>query len=260
MKRIICAFMLAIVTIASLTVSGFAASNKPVFESSYDADSNTVSVKLYIESPAALESADFCLAFDEDVFEYVDCSEESSSDNMMIMAGQAATENGLATCSLIFTESCKDSDLNDEGNLVLATFKFKPLTDEYDINDFYLWADSYSVSGTNISNSVEPMGNATLKTGHTSLVTTPNYNSNNTTTKSDDKNDKKDDNANNNNSNNSSSSSNSNGRKWYVYVITGVIVVCAVGGIALIAIKNNHENDETDKSADDSQTDNSEEK
>lgn len=259
MKRIISAFMLAIVMVASLTVSGFAASNKLAFESSYDADSNTVSVKLYIESPAALESADFCLAFDSDVFEYVDCSEEGSSDNMMIMAGQAATEKGLATCSLIFTESCKDTDLNDEGNLVLATFKFKPLSAEYDINDFYLWADSYSVSGTNISNSVEAMGNATLKTGHTSVVTTPNYNSNNTTTKSDDKNDKKDDNANNNNSS-SSSSSNSNGRKWYVYVITGVIVVCAVGGIALIAIKNNHENDETDESADDSQVDNSEEK
>lgn len=258
MKRIICALMLAIITVASVTVTGFAASNKPVFESSYDANSNTVSVKLYIENPGALESADFCLAFNSDVFEYVDCTEESISENVMIIAGQATTEKGLATCSLIFTESCKDTDLNDEGNLVLATFKFKPLTEEYDINDFYLWADSYSVAGTNISSSVEAMGNATLKSGHTSLVTTPNYKTNDTTTKSDDKNNKKDDNAN-NNSNSSSSSSNSNGRKWYVYVITGVVVVCAVGGIAMIAIKNNHENEENDESEDDSKIDKSEE-
>ena len=270
MKKRIFAVLLAAVLLAAISVTAFAASNKLAFDSSYDADKNIVSVKLYVEAPGALEAADFNLAFDPDVYEYVDCDESEVSSNAMVVTGESILEEGLATCSVIFTEACAQEDLNENGDLMLVTFQFKPLTEDYDINDFCLWAESYSVNDTNLVSTISPVGNTSLKTGHTAVVTVPSKNGSKatttapsattTTTKAAENNDGNEaandqvaaDNAAANNS--SSSVSSKSGTKWYVYVIAGVLAVGAVAGIAMIAIKNNNGEEET---ADESESDDS---
>ena len=113
------------------------------------------------------------------------------------------------------------ADLDENGNLMLATFNFRPLTEEYDIENFCMWATSYSINGTDIVAAVTPVGNSALKTNHTAVVTVSP-----TTSPSSVKKD-------------SEGSS-----KWYIYVIASVVAVGAVAGIAVIAIKNNQEQDD----------------
>lgn len=216
MKKKIFTLLFAVVMLLSFSVTVFADSRTLICESSYDADTNTVSVVLSIEDPDALEAADFCLAFNPDVYEYIDYDDSEATDNAMVVAGTSSLEPGLATCSLIFTEACEDSDLNADGNLSLVTFHFKPLTEEYNIDDFCFWATSYSVKGKDVVDKVDAVGNTQLKSDHTAVVTVSPTTS-------------------------ASSLSSGNGTKWYVYVIAGVLAVGAVAGIAFVAIRNNQE-------------------
>ena len=219
MKRKIFAAALTVVLLLSFTVVGSAKTYGLVFDPSYDAQENIVSVKIYIEDPGALEAADFCLAYEPEVFEYVGFDDSSSSSELITAVGKSAIDTGLVNCSAMFTEHCKEEDLDENGNLVMATFKFKPIAQEYDIENFCMWATSYCISGTDIVSAVTPVGNTALKVSHTAVVTVSP-----TTAKSDNK--------------DSEGSS-----KWYIYVIAGVVAVGAVAGIAVIAIKKNQEED-----------------
>lgn len=271
MKKRIFAALTALVMLIGCSVSVFAASATLACDASYNADSNIVSVKIYIKDPGALEAADLSLAFDPDVYEYVECDESELSENAMVVTGKSIVEDGLATCSVIFMEACAQEDLNDEGDLMLVTFNFKPLTEDYDINDFCLWAESYSVGDVDIASSVSPVGAVALKSGHTAAATVyKTATTSATTTKAADENNNGNEAANDNAANNnaandnaaennansaSSSTASKSGTKWYVYVIAGVLGVGAVAGIAMIAIKSNHD-DGDEKNKDDKKENN----
>lgn len=220
MKRKIFAAFLTVVLLLSFAVVGSAKTYGLVFDSSYDADKNIVTVKISVESPGALESADFCLAYDPEVYEYVDFDDSATSSDLITAVGKSTIDTGLVNCSAMFAEHCKEEDLDENGNLVLASFNFKPLTDEYDIENFCMWATSYYISNTDIVSAVTPVGNTELKAGHTAVVTVSP-----TTSKS----------ANKNSDGNS---------KWYIYLIASVVAVGAVAGIAVIAIKSNQDQDQ----------------
>ncbi len=215
-KKIIAAFA-AVMLMLMFAPTCFAKSNTLAFNSYYDANTNTVFVELCVQDPTALESADFCLAYDTAEYEYLDSDDSKVTPNAMIVSGQSILDKGLATCSLMFSESCGDGDLNEYGDLELVTFSFKPLKEDYDISDFCLWVTSYSVSGNDLTEKIEPVGKIALKEGHTVVVTAS------TTAPA--------------------SSGDGINSKWYVYLIAGVIAVAAISGIAFIAIKNAHEED-----------------
>lgn len=222
MKRRIVSVVLALVMLLSFAVIGSAKTYGLVFDSSYDAEKNIVSVTIYVEEPGALEAADFCLAYEPEIYEYVDFSDAGTSSELITAIGKSTLENGLVNCSAMFADSCTPEDLDENGNLMLATFNFKPLTEEYDIENFCMWATSYSINGTDIVAAVTPVGNSALKTSHTAVVTVSPTTSSSSSVKKD-------------------SEGNS---KWYIYVIAAVVAVGAVAGIAVIAIKNNQDQDE----------------
>lgn len=230
MKRKICSAALAVVMLFGMIITGYAQSCKLSFDSAYNADSDTVSVTLYVESPGALQSADFSLAFDPEVFEYVDYDDSNSTDNATVVSGKSVLEEGLAVCSIMFVDACTDADLDENGNLLLVTFTFKPLTENYDIENFCFWSGSYSVNDVDVVDLIAPVGITSLKEGHTAVVTVKS-----TTTAA--------------NNSDINSGSSSGGTKWYVYVIASVLAIGAVAGIAFVAIKNNNDSENDDNSS-----------
>lgn len=215
MKKTIISILLLIVMLCSISTTAFAISTEVLFESSYDADTGLVSVSLYITNPIGLESADLKLAYDPDMYSYVDFTDDHTG-SATVVAGKSVVEDGLCTCSLIFMESCAKEDLDEDGKLPLATYQFKPLKDEYDIDDFCSWATSFQLSGYNVVNDVNVHGNENLKVGHTYVVTVQSDNS---------------------------SKNSGLGSKWYIYVIAAVLAVGAIVGIAIIAVKNGQKAD-----------------
>lgn len=211
MKKNILSVLLAVLMLFCVSLTAFASSPAIQYTSSYNADTGLVSVTLFLTDAVGLEAADLNLAYNTSEYSFVDYTQDYSG-SAMIAAGKAITEDGLCTCSPIFTESCKEEDLDENGNLPLVTYHFKPLTDQYDIDNFCAWATSYQSSGTNMLGSIKSYGNENLKVGHDKEVTV-----------------KKD---------TSSSASSGSGSKWYIYVIAAVLAVCAVVGIAVIAVKN----------------------
>lgn len=248
MKRRICAAVLAVIMIFGMIVTGYAQTYKLSYDSSYNADSDTVSVTLYVESPGAVQSADFNLAFDPEVLEYVDCDDSKATANAMVAAGKSVLEEGLAVCSLMFVDACTDADLDENGNLMLVTFTFKPLTEDYDIDNFCFWAGSYSVNDVDVVDMIAPVGSTQLKTSHTAAVTVKATASTSATTTAANGENNADGNV---MTPSSSSSSSSGGTKWYVYVIASVLAIGAVAGIAFIAIKNNHDSENVKESSED---------
>lgn len=215
MKRKIFAVVLVVAMLASFVVTGSAKTYGLNFESVYDAEQNLVTVQLYIEAPGATQSGDISFAYDPAVYEYVDYDDSKISSDLMVVAGKSVLDEGLVTCSYMFTEKCEDKDLDENGNLMLVSFSFKPVKEEYDIENFCMWATSYYISDTDVVNAVSPVGNIALKENHTVVVTAPSVTSP------------------------SANKKNEGGSKWYIYVIAGVVAVGAVTGIAVIAIKNN---------------------
>ena len=67
-----------------------------------------------------------------------------------IIAAYIERIGGLATCSVIFTEECVQSDLDENGRLQVATFIFEPVDENYDLNEFYFWAGSLVVGEKDI--------------------------------------------------------------------------------------------------------------
>ena len=239
MKKRIISLILAVLMLAGVSVTAFAADHQIVYDVAYNSDKNVVTVTLFIENAVGLEAADLSLAYDTTMYEYVDCVEASISDNAMIVAGKAETDDGLATCSVIFMEACEAADLNAEGRLELVTFTFMPRSAEYDLDDFCYWAGSYSVGGASVVGDVNIVGKQELMEDLTDAVTyimttSPSAN----TTKG-----------------GTQGISGDLSSKWYVYVIAGVIAVGAIAGIAVVAMRSSHNEDEAEESAEETKKD-----
>ena len=154
----------------------------------------------------------------------------------------------FCTVSVIFTEKCVETDLDSDGKLNIATFTFKPVNEAYDINEFCLWASSYEANDIDITKTVKAVGNTVLQEDKTDAVTLKQTqpqddNAQEKTTKQ---------------SGTANTNADLNNSKWYVYLIAGVLAVGAIAGIAFVAIKSSHNNEESENK-DDSDGDKKEE-
>lgn len=225
MKRFFSAF-LAVVIVALLSVTAFAADDvELVFESSYNADTNQVSVDVFVKNPGELTSVDLRLGFDSSVYEFVESEDNSTISDLMIMSGLAVTPEGLVTIAAIFSVHCEESYLIDD-RLYLSTFIFTPTTENYDINEFCLWAYSYELNDTDIAKAISAVGNSALMNGKTDDITVAD-------------------------DGDAGVSDNSTNGKWYIYVIAVVLGVAVVAGVAVIAVKSGdkEENDKDEASS-----------
>lgn len=236
MKKNILAFVLTVVMLIGCSVVAFAADHQLVYDIAFDSEKNVVTVALAVENPVGLEAADFNLGYNEEMYEFVDFAEPETKGEAMIIAGKASTERGLATCSVIFMEACKTSDLNSEGMLELVTFTFSPLTEDYSTEDFCFWASSYSATNGDLVESVNVVGKQEFMEERTDAVLVPstdnNNNNNAETTKG--------------GTANISAEADSN---WVVYLIAGVVAVGAIAGIAFIVIKKGKNENDNEESA-----------
>lgn len=223
MKKRILTLVLSVAMLFSVAVTASAAAPELIFESSYNAETNLVSVSLYVNNALGLESADFNLGYDAAMYEFED-SVFVEIENGMSMGGNIAGTPGLCTCSLIFLEKCAETDLDSNGRLNIATYTFKPLTDEYDLNEFCFWVSSYYVDGSDIAKTIAAQGNAILREEKTDAVTMPSttQGSKETTKQA------------------TEGVSGDVTTKWYVYLIAGVLAVGAIAGIAFVAIRSSH--------------------
>lgn len=251
MKKRILSVVFVIVLLVFMSFTAFAASPQVAYESSYDADTNIITVNVYVKNAVGAEAGNLSLAFDETMYEF-DSFEEKNVSGAMTVAGKDSAEEGLCNCAFLFTDSCTESNLDEDGNLQLASFTFKPLSENYDLNDFCLWAYSFDVAGRDIASGLEPQGNVSHISDSSVFVTLP------------DDGDDIQANINNSDYNDYDSSDNAvdaspspdyhspqeGGTNWYVYVIAGVLVVGAVAGIAMVAVKNNRSDNQTDENDD----------
>ncbi|MBR5233850.1 MAG: hypothetical protein IKW03_06540 [Clostridia bacterium] len=223
MKKRILAFVITAVMLLGCSVVSFAAEHQLVYDIAFDSEKNLVTVELMLENPLGLEAADFNLGYDEEMFEYVDYIEPEDTGDGMIIAGKAASEKGLATCSVIFMDACAEKDLNAEGVYELVTFTFSPLKDDYSTEDFCFWASSYAAENGDLIQSVNIVGKQELMEERTDSVTyiLNTENNNVETTKS-------------GGTANISVEADSD---WVVYLVAGVVAVGAIAGIAFVVIK-----------------------
>lgn len=221
MKKIFCLILAAIL----FSLSGIAAYavDEPelIFESAYNADKNQVSVVIYIENPGAVTAVDLRMGYDQNVYQFVESEDNCTISDAMVLSGQSVRNEGLVCTSMLFTEKCEESYLTDN-RLYISTFMFSPLTEDYDINDFCLWAYSYEVDDKDISKSVAFVGNSSLKDGKTAPVTVADIGSPSKTP-----------------------SSETSAGNWYIYVIAVVFGVAVVAGVAVIAVKSSDKDNES---------------
>lgn len=221
MKKRIFSVILVVLMLCSGAVMSFAADPEVKYNSVYNAETGLVSVSIYVTDAIGLEAADFRLSYDTDKYEYKEHETADLGGDCMVVAGCSAKTEGLATCSVIFTESCEASVLDSDGNLNIVTFIFQPKTEEYDINEFCFWASSFDMDGKNVAASIPVYGDTSLMEEKTDSIIVPSTLSNMVVEKG---------------------PSSAKGTKWYVYVIAVVLALSAIGGISFIAIKNgNHE-------------------
>lgn len=240
MKKRIITLVFTLLLLISGSVISFAADPVLQYESSYDDETGLVSVSMYVTNAVGLEAADFKLAYNAAMYEYSDHSTADLGMGGMLVAGNVDRKPGLATCSVLFTESCDESLIDSEGRLYIATFTFKPITEEYDINEFCYWAGSFDINGSSVAKSLNTCGNVSLMEGRTDSIVVPETLPPNTIVKK--------------------GSSNKLGAKWYVYVIAGVLAFGAVAGIAFVAIKSNQQaENEKNVESDENKTDNNKE-
>lgn len=213
MKKRITSLLLTMVILLAASVTAFAASPKLGFDSSYDADTGFVSVNVFISNALDIESGDLEIAFDSKKLTFVESS-EGAGNNAIVFGGLSVVESDVCTCSFIFMDKCVQDDLDENGNLALATYKFKPINGEYDDDDFSFWAQSLVLSGNDIADKIEVVGNKKLSENRAGGVVV----------------DRKDID---NNSDPKESRSN-----WSVYVIAVVLALAAIVGIAFVAMKS----------------------
>ena len=229
MKKISALLLVLVMILASaFTVS---ATENPVlgYDSSYNADKGVVVVDIYIENAEGLQAADLNLGFDEAMYSFKDYETMDIADGMII-AAYIERIGGLATCSVIFTEECVQSDLDENGRLQVATFIFEPVDENYDLNEFYFWAGSLVVGEKDIYEDISGVGNNTLQEDKTDPVTCPPDDNANTTKKT------------------TQGVGGKLGSKWYVYVIAGALAVGAIAGIVMVSVKSSHDEEEDEAS------------
>lgn len=230
MKKI-SALLLVLVMIFASAFSVSAAENPVLgYDSSYNAEKGVVTVSVYIDNAEGLQAVDLNLGFDEAMYSFKDYETMDIEDGMIIAAYIERTP-GLATCSVIFTEECVQSDLDENGKLQLVTFVFEPVAENYDLNEFYLWASSLVVGEKDIFEDISGVGNDTLQEDKTDVVTCP-----------------PDDNADNTTKKTTQSVGGKLGSKWYVYVIAGALAVGAIAGIVMVSVKSSHDDEEDEAS------------
>ncbi len=242
MKNRITALIIAVVMLMCCCVSASAAAPAISFESAYDSGKKVVTVTVFLENPVGLEAADLNLAYDTQMYEFVEAVEAEIGGDAMLVAGKAATDEGLVTCSVMFMEACEASQLDADGRLELATFTFSPRNADYDTEEFCYWASSYSVGNVNLADNMNVVGRPDLMEDKTDGVT---YNITTTDKPSSTK-------------GGTQGISGELGSKWYVYVIAGVLAVGAIAGIAVVAIRSSH-NEENDENAENNEEENNEE-
>ncbi|MBR3867803.1 MAG: hypothetical protein IKM66_00665 [Clostridia bacterium] len=235
MKKRIITLIVAIAMLFAVSVTASAEAPEIGLESSYNAETGLVTVSVYAINALGLQSADLNLGFSEDMYKFEEYT-AAETTGFMIVGGYIEDTPGLCTSSVIFTEKCVESDLDSNGRLNIATFTFKPVNDEYDINEFCLWASSFDVNDVNVVKTVKAVGNTMLQEDKTEDVTLKK-----TEQQADDaqeKTTKKTGTA------NTQAEINSN---WYVYLIAGVLAVGAIAGIAFVAIKSSHNNENSEE-------------
>ena len=232
MKKI-SALLLVLVMIFASAFSVSAAENPVLgYDSSYNADKGVVTVSIYVDNALGLQATDLNLGFDEAMYSFKDYETMDIADGMIIAAYIERTP-GLATCSIIFTEECVQSDLDENGRLQLATFVFEPVAENYDLNEFYFWASSLVVGEKDIYEDISGVGNDTLQEDKTDIVTRP-----------------PDDGAANTTKKTTQGAGGKLGSKWYVYVIAGVLAVGAIAGIVMVSVKSGHDEEDEASEAD----------
>ena len=245
-KRIITA-LIAVAMIFSAAITSSAANQTIGYESSYDAGTDIVTVTVYINNAVGVQAADLCLGYDGTMYEF--------RESVFFDIGEGIAEGGksivyedLITACVIYTNDCTAEDTDANGRLTIASYKFKPLTEDYDIDYFYLWADSFVIAEVDLYKDINTQGNAILqedKSGGVTFTTNPDEqdagaNAGETTTKK------------------ATEGVKGNLKsKWYVYVIGAVLAIGAITGIAMVVVKGNHEeenqNDESEEKSDDSE-------
>lgn len=232
MKKRIITLMLAVAMLFAVSVTASAADAEIGFDASYNAETGLVSVLIYIDNAKGLQSADLNLGYDPEMYEF-EKDEPVEMEDGMIMTANIERIPGLCTCAIIFTEECEEKDLDSNGRLNLATYTFKPINDEYDINEFCLWASSFDINDVRLNDSLPAKGNTKLQEDKTEEVTfkgeLPQNNTEKTTNKG------------------TQSASGDITSKWYVYLIAGVLAVGAIAGIAFVAMKNGHSDEAHDE-------------
>ena len=228
MKKKILVFILAALMLLGCSVPAFASDHQLVYDIAFDSEKNVVTVALMVENPVGLEAADFNLGYNDKMYEFVDYKEAESQGEAMIIAGKAATETGLATCSVIFMEACAVSDLNAEGMLELVTFSFAPLTEDYNTEDFCFWASSYSTTNGDLVETMNVVGKTEFMEERTDAVTyvLPTSNTEKTTKGG---------------TSNIFAEADSS---WIFYLIAGVVAIGAIVGISVVVLKKGRNEDE----------------
>ncbi len=242
-KRIITA-LLAVIMIFSAAITVSAANQTIGYESSYDAGTDIVTVTVFVNNAVGLQSADLCLGYDGTMYEFQESVFYDIGEGLA-EGGKSVVYDDLVTACIVYTNECTAEDADENGRLTIVSYKFKPLTENYDIDYFYLWTDGFVVADVDLCKDINTQGNAILqedKSGGVTFTTKPGdqgagANAGETTKKA-------------------TEGVNGNLKsKWYVYVIGAVLAIGAIAGIAMVVVKGNHEeenqnDDSAEKSAD----------
>ncbi len=245
MKKRIAAVVLAVVMLFGCSVFASAADYKLGFETSFDADTGFVELSLFIDNAVGVQAADLCIGYDEAMytFDHVDVVAKGEA-----IAGKSQLSDGLVTCSLMALEEIGEDSVDSNGRLSLAVYYFKPVSENYDLEYFFLWTKSFQVNEVDIYESINTQGNPVLMEDRSQDVVAPTTqqaqdgaNAENTTKKS------------------TEGVKGNLSSKWYVYVIGAVLAIGAIAGIAMVVLKSNHgEAEGNGKDAEKSGTDNKE--
>ncbi|MCD7774306.1 MAG: cohesin domain-containing protein [Clostridiales bacterium] len=223
MKRKICALFMTVVLMVCGMVTAFAYDYAIAYDSAYDADTDTVTVTVYIKNAVGVQSGSLFLTYDPDMFEYKSV-EEATGSSAIVVAGQTQTDETLLSCAFMFAEECVESDCDDEGNLLLATYTFTPAADDYDIDDFYLQAGAFDIEDGDIADQLDGQGNEDNAQAEEDIVV--RYDTDSSDSSSDD----------------------DSGTKWYVYVIIGIVAAAAIAAVVVLVIRSNRmDNDEDEE-------------
>ncbi len=246
MKKRISAVVLAVVMLFCCSVFASAADYKIGYETSYNADTGFVELFLFIDNAVGLQAADLRIGYDEAMytFDHVDVVAKGEA-----IAGKSQLSDGLVNCSLMALEEIGEESVDSDGRLSLAVYYFKPVSENYDIDYFFLWTSSFQVNEVDIFESINTQGNPILMEDRSQHVVAPTTqqaqggaNAENTTKKA------------------TEGVKGNLSSKWYVYVIGAVLAIGAIAGIAMVVLKSNHAEDEKNGKDDEkSESDNKEE-